>query len=155
MIALNPLFARKFSSVCTEFLGDGEFEHCPRLWLHALNFYMEHPSDVVRTLVLMAEAHILEDLPDSLYDLEAKTGKSIDEAQFEGALDDIIACLKELTQSVEDSESILDFLYFNLARHFGVIRGFQNVRIALLRKAAWNEYQLHKRFELNRRQRKK
>src|SRR5271163_4794772 len=49
MIALNPLFARKFISVCRDFQGSGKFAHGRRLWIHALNFYMEHPADIVRT----------------------------------------------------------------------------------------------------------
>jgi hypothetical protein len=155
MMALNPLFARKFIWVCMEFRGGGEFEHGPRLWIHALNFYMEHPTEVVHAMVMMAEAHILEDLPDTLYDLEAKKGISIDEAQYEAALEEITTCLEKMSRGVDGGESVLDFLYFKLARHFGMIRGFQNVKIAHLRKSAWKEYQLHKHFAINQRQRKK
>src|SRR5271165_2902521 len=56
MVALNPLFARRFATVCKAFLACDEFSDGPRIWRRALDFYMNHSTQVVRALVMMAEA---------------------------------------------------------------------------------------------------
>jgi len=154
MVALNPLFTRKFLSVCKRFQQGDEFDDGPRLWRRALDYYMRCQDQLVHALVLMAEAHILEDLADALYELEAQTGVRIDQQEFQAALDVIIACLEDLNRSVKDTESIVDFLWFKLVPHFGVIEKVQNLKVAQLRQAAWEEYQLRRHFASMQRTRK-
>ncbi len=153
MVALNPVFARRFFLVCEKFRDGDDLDANARLWRRAFDYYNGHRDQIVQTLVRMAEAHILEDLSEALYDLERQTKTPIERGQFEAALNAILACLKEL--DVEDSENVFDFLWFNLCRHFGIFRKIQEVKVAQLREAAWEEYLLHRRFAASQRAKKK
>src|ERR1700733_14691132 len=127
MVALNPLFATRFLSVCQDVFGNGGFEHTPRLWFEALYFYYTNtPKHITRSLAMMAEAHILEDLPLSLIELERTTGISIHEDQYRGAFDDIIECLNEMDKGlVKEAKSAEDWLIYALGAHFNVLKSIR------------------------------
>jgi len=151
MKSLNPLFAQKFVDICERYFAGDEFANGPTLWIDALYFYRSQPKQVVKALALMAKAHILEDLPLSLFDLESQTGIQIDEAQYSAALDDIIECLKMLDPSVAESGDFEDALISTLAIHFGIVRQVRRVRIRQLRKAAFEAYRRHRLFAIDQR----
>jgi Family of unknown function (DUF5995) len=150
MVALNPVFAERFLSVCEDVFGAGAYERTPRLWFQAIYFYNENrPKHVWQTLALMAEAHILEDLPLALIQLEHVLGPDLKEVQYRGAFDDIIECLKALDHAiVKEAKSAEDWLFSTLAEHFDVVRGIRGLRVSQLRRAAWDEYQRRRALDL-------
>jgi hypothetical protein len=150
MVALNPVFAERFLSVCEDVFGVGGYEHTPRLWFRAIYFYNENrPKHLSQTLALMAEAHILEDLPLALIQLEHVRGSEIREEQNRAAFDDIIECLKELDHDiVKEAKSAEDWLFSIFAEHFDVVRSIRGLRVSQLRRAAWDEYQRRRTLDL-------
>jgi hypothetical protein len=150
MVALNPLFARRFLNVCEDVFGNAGFATTTRLWFKALYFYYaKRPKHVPQTLALMAEAHILEDLPLSLIELERATGAQIDEEQYQVAFNDIAECLKELDDRlVKEAKSVWDWLISTLSLHFDAVRGIRSLRVSQLRRAAWDEYQRRRNLAL-------
>jgi len=147
MAALNPLFARNFVSICKRVLAGDDFPDGPQLWIDALLFYRTSgPANVVRALALMAQAHILVDLPNALFELEKTENIRVNEEQYQAVFDHIIACLNSLDANLVDAESVQDYLISTLAMHFGVVKKARALRIRSLSKAAWVRYERHREF---------
>jgi hypothetical protein len=76
---------------------------------------------IARTLTLTAEAHIVEDLSDSLYELELQLGVEVEKEKYEKVVDLIISCLEEVGRKVETPERLREHLAISLCSAYGVI----------------------------------
>lgn len=146
MIELIPIFTHKCVGVCEEFLDGGDLANRSITWVRAFTTYMKQPQKVARTLSLMATAHIVEDLALSLFELEATIGTEIDRSQYEGVFEFIVECLVAFGKELGPSENLEDLLALNLAQHMGLFKGIGKFRIRSLRRKAWEEYQIRRKF---------
>ena len=122
----------------------------PPAWLEAFDSYMDEPCPIMQTLALMAEAHIMCDLPIALYELELQTGIQVDEKQYEGVYSLIVTCVNKMDSDLKSSGKLVDEFMLQIAKHLHLPR---NIQIWRLRLKAWDAYQLLRKFELARRSR--
>jgi hypothetical protein len=153
MIALNPFFTRKFVSVCKRFLDqEDDLGDVLELWFDALYLYTtSRPAQVVRSLAAMARAHILEDLPHAMFELEKATNIQIDEGQYYEVFDHIMDCLRTAEANVAEADSLEANLVSILATQFGLVTSVAGLRVRALRKLAWRAYERRREFAILRR----